>query len=229
MGRETRPIYVCDKCNSEFLDPKQVRTFVGNVTDGEKTLYVGDNIVKKEKDTPLKTDSELKINLAKIAIYSNMYCLECIPEILNLDNKTFEYEEVSGEDIIDESEEIEKEDENIVDSLDDEVKFKVYGQIKTIEQESYVAEQYEFENVQALRESYGGPLTGLYIDTGQRVSNIPQDVNISQIQIIDGVLFGIPNVKDIEAFISEDKTYAFIEIEENGEEKTKECSNEETE
>ena len=60
-----KPIYVCDKCQTQFDDSLQVRLFAGSVTDGEgEKFYIEDDIENQEY---------------------KMYCLSCIASVLNFD------------------------------------------------------------------------------------------------------------------------------------------------
>lgn len=98
MGRCMRPIYICDTCGFETLDKNQVRCFVGNVTDGEgKHIFIGNNF---HKAGPGKEKADVQIKLSDgMNIYSNTYCLSCLPKALGLDNKSHKVPEFVVEKI----------------------------------------------------------------------------------------------------------------------------------
>lgn len=90
MGRQTRPVYICDSCNMETLEPRDVRKVIGNVSDGEGSHnYVGENFIKKKKSAITTVDFEIDRTIGDTQICSNMYCLKCLPDVLKI-NETEE-------------------------------------------------------------------------------------------------------------------------------------------
>ena len=85
MSRQQRPVYICDKCGKESLEKRDVRKIIGNISDGEgEHNYVGDNFIRTKKGA-ISTNIEIDRTIGDTKIASNMYCLECLPKVLKID------------------------------------------------------------------------------------------------------------------------------------------------
>lgn len=86
MGRQTRPVYICDLCGTETLESRDVRKIIGNISDGEgQHNYIGPNFIKGKRTSPTFTDMEIDQTIGDTQVCSNMYCLKCLPKALKLD------------------------------------------------------------------------------------------------------------------------------------------------
>jgi len=85
--------------------------------------------------------------------------------------------------------------------------YLVLYQITNDEQEEYISKQYGHPDIQSLRDSYGGPLIGLYISSNGFINNIPKNLQLNVINVINKVIFGIPNVVIKNAFIQNGIAY----------------------
>jgi hypothetical protein len=264
MGRQTRPVYVCDFCQEETLDPRNVRKIIGNISDGEGTHYfISDNIIttSDQKSSAITVETpNIEISVGKHQICSKMYCIKCIPIVLKLsesesERKTVELfkEQIEStpENLLETSrkeyqvveEEHQEEPSTVKESFqeskqqldeildefkDDEVqiekkevdttqiikkiksngKYHVLGKIKDSESEELVAKFYKFNNVDSMRNAYGGSLIGVYASTGKFVDNAPQNCLYTMISFLANVIMGIPHVTELPCFTDDTLAYA---------------------
>jgi len=97
MSKKYKPIYECDNCHIEFEDSKKVRCFTNYVTDGENKLMFIDK-------------------------FEAMYCLECIPKILRLNedySDVYERTEIEESEIEPIKEEPEVEEESKIELVEE--------------------------------------------------------------------------------------------------------------
>jgi hypothetical protein len=242
VGKVFKPIYVCDKCETQFEDPLQLRSFLGPVSDGETDNYF---IIVDDNTEP------------------KMYCLKCIPEVLELSNYVpnitfksklekdikkfseeirYKVEESSSEQNLD----IVEFDENIFDEQPKETvqeektiqetvqpivsdaymeiennnfledgEFLVLYKIINEEQEDHLAQQYGYKNADEFRNMYGGSLIGLYISTNSYTNDLPKGGFIDKIKLINKVVFGIPNVETKDCYMIKNDKLGLAYIDKN--------------
>lgn len=165
MGKVFKPIYVCDQCETQFEDPLQLRSFLGPVSDGETDNFF---VIMNEEDSEPK-----------------MYCVNCIPKVLDLTNENLEIttvrintispQEIVEKDEIIQQEIVEDETKHNVDITDEEEDLE--QEIIEELEKPYPAEEYESETIV---DNVYIPVSGDLLETGKylvlyKISNEEQE------------------------------------------------------
>ncbi len=186
MGIRQKLIYVCDNCGQEFEEGIEIRFFRGDVVTADETKVF------------------VKMN--------SMLCKKCTKLLLNIEGKN----QISDQQIMINQQEEEEEEFIEQDSIikEDELllkgKYLVLYKIKDEQDEQNLAKMYGYQDVKSLRKNCEKSLIGIYISTDRYINDLPKNYKISNIELINQMSFGIPNIVKTEAYIISN-SFALVE------------------